>query len=118
MLSSTYLIFTGDSADTAAAVARQVGLLNSSDFAMDTVDDYIINTPDFMQWEEGRQVSVLKQPHNLVFSRARPLDKLRLVDLLKDRLGEVVAMTGDGVNDAPALHKVWHCVRQQSLYMA
>lgn len=99
----------GDSADTAAAVGRQVGLfsspiINNGCAALDI--ERVINTPDFMSWPEELQVAELKQPGNMVFSRAKPLDKLHLVNLLRSNCSEVVAMTGDGVNDASALHKV------------
>lgn len=94
------IMITGDSADTAAAVGRQVNLITDSD-AMDAV----ISTPDFMALDMNSQINILKRKQNLVFYRAKPLDKLHLVTLLKEKCGDVVAMTGDGVNDAPALHK-------------
>jgi Ca2+-transporting ATPase len=92
-------IVTGDNPETAREIARQIGLWNGDD------DISIANTQlsarDFGQLEEaaaGPAADNLK-----VLSRARPLDKMRLVKLLQDH-GEVVAVTGDGTNDAPALN--------------
>ncbi|WP_421708794.1 cation-transporting P-type ATPase [Algihabitans sp.] len=86
-------MITGDHAGTAAAVARQLGLENSSEVL------------------EGAEIDTL-QPQDLrrraqevdVFARTSPEHKLRLVEALQDG-GAVVAMTGDGVNDAPALKR-------------
>ncbi len=89
-------IVTGDTANTAKEIARQIGIWHE-----DTPAEAQITGPDFeaLSDEEAyKRVAVLK-----VMSRARPTDKQRLVNLLQER-GEVVAVTGDGTNDAPALN--------------
>ena len=89
-------IVTGDTPGTAREVGRQVGLWQD-----DTPDDAIISGPEFaaLSDEEAlKRVKALK-----IMSRARPDDKARLVRMLQ-RGGEVVAVTGDGTNDAPALN--------------
>ena len=87
-------VVTGDTQATALEIARQIGL------DVEAPDSHITGV-DFatLSDEEARQrVQRLK-----VMSRARPADKQRLVQLLQE-LGEVVAVTGDGTNDAPALN--------------
>ncbi|MCI5917272.1 MAG: cation-translocating P-type ATPase, partial [Bacteroidales bacterium] len=89
-------IVTGDTSATATEIARQIGAWTD-----DTPAEAQITGTDFaaLSDEEAyKRVAVLK-----VMSRARPSDKQRLVNLLQKR-GEVVAVTGDGTNDAPALH--------------
>ena len=90
-------IVTGDTPGTAKEIGRQVGLWN------DDVDgdENHISGPDFAALSEedaAKQALKLK-----IMSRARPTDKSRLVRLLQEA-GEVVAVTGDGTNDAPALN--------------
>jgi Ca2+-transporting ATPase len=89
-------IVTGDTSATAIEIARQIGLWNSFDKA-----DRHITGSDFaaLPEEEAREVAGRIK----IMSRARPGDKLRLVKLLQQR-GQVVAVTGDGTNDAPALN--------------
>ncbi|MCM1518889.1 MAG: calcium-translocating P-type ATPase, PMCA-type [Pseudoflavonifractor sp.] len=89
-------IVTGDTPGTAREIGRQVGLWREGDD-----DDSLISGPDFAALtddEARRRVERLK-----IMSRARPSDKSRLVRLLQEN-GEVVAVTGDGTNDAPALN--------------
>jgi Ca2+-transporting ATPase len=90
-------IVTGDNADTAREVGRQIGLLDAS-----TSSDALLTGPAFsaLSDAEARRVA----PGLRVLARARPADKMRLVRLLQDG-GEIVAVTGDGTNDAPALHQ-------------
>lgn len=90
-------IVTGDTPRTAREIARQVGLWND---ATDTLETATITGADFeaLSDEELRR----RLPSIKIIARARPMDKKRLVETLQD-MGEVVAVTGDGTNDAPAL---------------
>jgi Ca2+-transporting ATPase len=91
-------IVTGDTPGTAMEIGRQVGLWTEDDDPerqMITGKQFNLMTDD----ELRERVDDLK-----IMSRARPADKERLVRLLQER-GEVVAVTGDGTNDAPALNK-------------
>ena len=85
------LMLTGDHAGTAQAIAQQAGLARTAHVAIGEV---------FAAAGPASATGVLADTD--VFARVRPEHKLRLVELLQ-RQGEVVAMTGDGVNDAPAL---------------
>ena len=89
-------IVTGDTSATAVEIARQIGVWNDI-----LPDGAQITGPDFeaLSDEEAFQSVVALK----VMSRARPTDKQRLVNMLQ-RHGEVVAVTGDGTNDAPALN--------------
>jgi Ca2+-transporting ATPase len=93
---------TGDNVETARAIAYEVGLITRPDEPIDTSDAAVLTTTRFNQLNDDE----LKQqlPKMRILARARPLDKFRLVRLLQE-LGEVVAVTGDGTNDAPALKK-------------
>ncbi len=89
-------IVTGDTQATAVEIARQIGAWDNG-----TPAEAHITGPDFEALSDDaayNRVAELK-----VMSRARPTDKQRLVNLLQKR-GEVVAVTGDGTNDAPALN--------------
>ncbi len=89
-------IVTGDTPGTAREIGRQIGLWDDK-----TDGDYnIITGPEFAALSDEeleRRILRLK-----IIARARPMDKKRLVETLQ-RLGQVVAVTGDGTNDAPAL---------------
>lgn len=88
-------IVTGDSPETAKEVARSIGLL---------LDDAKANHLTGAEFEALSDKQALEAIDTLqVLSRARPLHKLRLVRLLQEK-GHVVAVTGDGSNDAPALN--------------
>lgn len=90
-------IVTGDTSLTAIEIARQSGLWTQED----TPEENAITGPEFERLtdeEASGRIGRIK-----VMSRARPSDKMRLVRLLQG-LGEVVAVTGDGTNDAPALN--------------
>lgn len=87
---------TGDTSATAIEIARQIGTWGAN-----TPAEAQITGPDFAALSEDE---AYKRVQSLrVMSRARPTDKQRLVNLLQ-RHGEVVAVTGDGTNDAPALN--------------
>ena len=88
-------IVTGDTPGTAREIGRQIGICNA-----DTPADAVITGPAFealTDEEAAKRVMGLK-----IMCRARPMDKQRLVHLLQQQ-GAVVAVTGDGTNDAPAL---------------
>ena len=90
-------VVTGDTPATAREIARQIGLWND---AVDGERNHMTGTEFAAMSDEEllERVQELK-----IMSRARPLDKQRLVRLLQQK-GEVVAVTGDGTNDAPALN--------------
>src|SRR5262249_40230730 len=91
---------TGDNVETARAIAYDIGLVDRRDAAIDTADSAILTSAKFNELGDGELKARL--PQLAVLARARPLDKFRLVKLLQE-LDEVVAVTGDGTNDAPAL---------------
>ncbi|XAR57714.1 Calcium-transporting ATPase [Bertholletia excelsa] len=86
---------TGDNINTAKAIARECGIL--------TDDGIAIEGPDFRE----KKLEELNEliPKIQVMARSSPLDKHTLVKHLRTTFGEVVAVTGDGTNDAPALHE-------------
>lgn len=89
-------IVTGDTPGTAREIGRQVGLWTDGDD-----DSCLISGPE---WAALSDEEALSRCHDIkIMSRARPTDKSRLVAMLQRR-GEVVAVTGDGTNDAPALN--------------
>ena len=92
---------TGDYGLTAEAMARRIGLLDAPPQAEhDPVR--VINGSDLSRLSEAQLRQLLRYRSRLVFARMAPEQKLRLVRAYRS-LGEVVAVTGDGVNDAPAL---------------
>jgi calcium-translocating P-type ATPase len=96
---------TGDYGLTAQAVAQQLGLLDPSpSTGMSPMADpvRVIDGETLSQIRDLHLRQLLKYRHRLVFARVTPEQKLRLVQAYRS-LGEVVAVTGDGVNDAPAL---------------
>ncbi|KAI3471352.1 hypothetical protein Pfo_030716 [Paulownia fortunei] len=91
----TVRMVTGDNVNTAKAIAKECGIL--------TDDDLAIEGPDFRQktpYEMSQLIPKLK-----VMARSSPTDKHVLVKISRSILKEVVAVTGDGTNDAPALHE-------------
>ncbi len=89
------IMITGDGSRTALAIARQIGLVQG--------DPVIIEGSAFSLMTDQELMDKLASKE-MIFSRMTPKHKMRVVSLLKDK-GEVVAVTGDGVNDAPALKK-------------
>ena len=92
------IIVTGDTPGTAREIGRQIGIINSD------AEGQIITGPEFAALSDEKAREMLKGDNLKIISRARPDDKARLVMLLQSN-GEVVAVTGDGTNDAPALSK-------------
>nr|CAA38982.1 ATPase [Plasmodium yoelii]prf//1704358A Ca ATPase [Plasmodium berghei yoelii] len=92
-------MITGDNIDTAKAIAKEINILNHDD-----TDKYscCFNGREFEDLPLEKQKYILKNYQQIVFCRTEPKHKKNIVKILKD-LGETVAMTGDGVNDAPAL---------------
>lgn len=88
-------IVTGDTPATAREIGRQIGLWNETDS-----DRNIITGPEFAALSDEQLLQ--RVPELKIIARARPMDKKRLVETLQ-RLNQVVAVTGDGTNDAPAL---------------
>lgn len=86
------IMITGDHKNTAAAVAKKAGILKANNTVM-TGEEMNKLTDDELSDKIGKVT---------VFARATPADKLRIVRILKNK-GEIVTMTGDGVNDAPAV---------------
>jgi Ca2+-transporting ATPase len=86
------VMVTGDHKLTGLAIARELGIARDGDRAVDGTE---LERMDDAELSEAL-------PHVAVFARVQPAQKLRIVEALQAR-GEVVAMTGDGVNDAPAL---------------
>jgi len=86
------LMLTGDNPETALAIAREVGIAHASDRAY--------TGAELAPLTDDELLKVLR--HNRVFARVAPDQKLRIAEVLQGA-GEVIAMTGDGVNDAPAL---------------
>lgn len=90
-------IVTGDTSGTAKEIGRQIGLWDDS-----CTERNIITGAEFAQMSDEELASRVQDVR--IVSRARPMDKERLVRLLQEQ-GEVVAVTGDGTNDAPALNR-------------
>lgn len=84
---------TGDCRETAESIARRCGILMRGGLVMEG--------PEFRSMSD--EILIQKLPKLQVLARSSPLDKQRLVRLLKKGLGEIVAVTGDGSNDGPAL---------------
>jgi magnesium-transporting ATPase (P-type) len=90
-------MITGDHAITASAIAAQLGLTDPS---VDSGRDIAVTGRELQELSDAEMIDVASRAK--VFARVAPEQKLRLVEALQAR-GQVVAMTGDGVNDAPAL---------------
>jgi Ca2+-transporting ATPase len=88
-------MITGDNVETARAIGAEIGLLDGPDALM-------LTSPEFNALSDDAVKE--RMPRLRILARARPLDKFRMVKLLQEQ-AEVVAVTGDGTNDAPALKK-------------
>jgi len=89
------IMITGDGSRTAVAIAREIGLIKGNPI--------VIEGHEFNQMSDDELRKKLSQKE-VIFARMTPKHKMRVVSILKDE-GEIVAVTGDGVNDAPALKK-------------
>lgn len=91
-------MITGDNEVTAKAIAKNIGLMNENNEFPDVVNG------DSLQKMSDEQVCATFSKRAVIYSRVSPDDKFRIVDLLKKQ-GEVVAVTGDGVNDTLSLKR-------------
>ncbi|XP_074286529.1 putative calcium-transporting ATPase 11, plasma membrane-type [Silene latifolia] len=91
----TVRMVTGDNINTAKAIAKECGILTSGGLA--------IEGPDFRKMSPKEMQDII--PNLQVMARSMPLDKHTLVTQLRQQFRQVVAVTGDGTNDAPALHE-------------
>ncbi|MBI4228280.1 MAG: HAD-IC family P-type ATPase, partial [Deltaproteobacteria bacterium] len=89
------IMITGDYGLTALSIAKKFGLLSD--------DARIISGTETAEMPDDELIEALKEKE-VIFARASPEHKMRIVNTLKE-MGEVVAVTGDGVNDAPALKR-------------
>lgn len=88
-------MITGDYKTTAVSIARQVGIFNETDGAIDGIELESLS-------EEALDTRLDKIR---VYARVSPIHKIKIVEAWQ-RKGHIVAMTGDGINDAPALKKL------------
>ena len=93
----TVHVITGDNGATASAIARSAGIGG-------TARPAVVSGPELDAMDDDALADLLEGPEEIVFARSSPEDKLRIATRLQVA-GHVVAMTGDGVNDAPALRK-------------
>lgn len=91
-------MITGDNEVTAKAIAKNIGLMNENDMFPEVINGTAL------QKMSDKEVCATFSKRALIFSRVSPDDKFRIVDLLKKQ-GEIVAVTGDGVNDTLSLKR-------------
>ena len=94
------VMVTGDYGLTAEAIARKIGIVTEA-------RPEVLTGADLADLDEDAltaRLAAVREGHEVLFARVAPADKLRVVSAFK-RLGEIVAVTGDGVNDAPALKR-------------
>merc|ERR1712166_1411857 len=102
------IMVTGDQKNTGAAIAAKVNIITDKE----TEFNYLVQKMGFseeqgmddMEIEKGRKIMDWIRKPEVVFARTTPSQKLLIVDACQ-KLGEVVAVTGDGVNDSPAIKK-------------
>lgn len=92
------MVITGDNKSTAEAICREINLFSTTE----DLSRRSLTGKEFMALSSSQRMELLAKPGGKVFSRAEPTHKQEIVRMLKE-MGEIVAMTGDGVNDAPAL---------------
>ncbi len=90
------IVITGDHPLTATAIARRVGITDEH--------PRVVTGDELDRLDQHGIGELVRDEFDIIFARASPEAKLRIADALRDQ-GHVVAMTGDGVNDAPALHR-------------
>lgn len=90
------IMITGDYGLTAESIARKIGIVRGSDVT-------IVTGQELDKMDESQVVDIVSRK-NVIFARVSPEHKMKIVGALKDK-GEIVAVTGDGVNDAPALKR-------------
>ncbi|MBN2377483.1 MAG: cation-transporting P-type ATPase [Sedimentisphaerales bacterium] len=89
------IVISGDKAETVRSIARRVGVAE---------DPHIVTGDKLAEMSAEELKQTLKDNYEVIFARTAPEQKLKIVDVLKE-MDEVVAVTGDGVNDAPALKR-------------
>jgi Ca2+-transporting ATPase len=92
------LILTGDHPETAQAIGRAINLAENGG------ETPVVTGKELKAMDDAKLKQVLETDESIIFSRVDPEDKLRIVKLLEEQ-DEIVAVTGDGVNDAPALKR-------------
>jgi len=89
------IVISGDKAETVRSITRRVGI---------NEDPHIVTGDKLVEMSADELKRTLKDNYEVIFARTAPEQKLKIVDVLKE-MEEVVAVTGDGVNDAPALKR-------------